>query len=210
MNFLQLSFFSACFVCIAFLLFSGSYGFQHQPLQSRSKSARKNSPQKLYMAKYDYRFSPNRWSLAEGPIEPGFGGPWPGDPDAPKFKVTVRNLDEGKEISHMVPADRYIYFQMEDDDIDVPLVNNNSKRMCRNGCCTTCAVKVVEGKFKQDTQLGLMKELRKKGYALLCCAYPRSDMVVEVQKEDEVYQMQFGEYFESGGVEWGGFLPEDD
>lgn len=43
-----------------------------------------------------------------------------------------------------VPVDRYIYFATEDAGVDVPIVNK--QRMCRNGCCTTCAVKVLEGK----------------------------------------------------------------
>lgn len=43
-----------------------------------------------------------------------------------------------------VPEDRYIYFATEDAGIDVPIVNKH--KMCRNGCCTTCAAKVLEGK----------------------------------------------------------------
>ena len=45
-----------------------------------------------------------------------------------------------------VPMDRYIFFATEDAGVDVPIVNK--KRMCRNGCCTTCAVKVLEGKVR--------------------------------------------------------------
>ena len=45
-----------------------------------------------------------------------------------------------------VPMDRYIFFTTEDAGVDVPIVNK--KRMCRNGCCTTCAVKVLEGKVR--------------------------------------------------------------
>lgn len=51
---------------------------------------------------------------------------------------------------------------------------------------------------------------QKRGYALSCCSLPRSDVVCTLQDEDEVYIKQWGETFESGGVEWGGFLPEDD
>ena len=51
---------------------------------------------------------------------------------------------------------------------------------------------------------------QKRGYALSCCSLPRSDIVCTIQDEDEVYIKQWGETFESGGVEWGGFLPEDD
>lgn len=81
---------------------------------------------------------------------------------------------------------------------------------CRNGCCTTCAVKISSGKVFQKEALGLLKEMRDDGYALLCVSYPRSDIDCVLQKEDEVYVKQFGSTFESGGVEWGGVMPEDD
>jgi ferredoxin len=40
--------------------------------------------------------------------------------------------------------------------------------------------------------MGVSPELQKQGYALLCVAYPRSDLKVETEKEDIVYQLQFG------------------
>lgn len=46
-----------------------------------------------------------------------------------------------------VPVDRYVYFAFEDAGIDVPIINR--ARMCRNGCCTTCAVMVKEGKVSR-------------------------------------------------------------
>lgn len=45
-------------------------------------SARGASP---VMMAYDVRYSPNRWAGEE--IEPGFGGVWPGDPDAETHNV---------------------------------------------------------------------------------------------------------------------------
>lgn len=52
---------------------------------------------------------------------------------------------EGESVASVdVPVDRYIFFAAEDANVDVPIVNK--RRMCRNGCCTTCAVKVLEGK----------------------------------------------------------------
>lgn len=36
---------------------------------------------------YDVRYSPNRWKDDDGDIEPGFGGIWPGDPDAKTHKA---------------------------------------------------------------------------------------------------------------------------
>ena len=36
---------------------------------------------------YDVKYSPNRWK-DEGDIVPGFGGIWPGDPDAETYHVS--------------------------------------------------------------------------------------------------------------------------
>ncbi|CAM9162850.1 unnamed protein product [Choristocarpus tenellus] len=157
---------------------------------------------------YDIRDSPNRWRGEK--LEPGYGGVWPGDPNAETHKVTVMNK-AGEEVATMdVPVDRYIYFAFEDAGHDLQMKMINGRRMCRNGCCTTCAVLVKEGKVKMEGALGLLKDMKKRGYALTCCAYPKSDLTLELQDEDEVYVMQWGDSFEGGGVEWGGFLPEEE
>ncbi|CAM9671531.1 unnamed protein product [Pylaiella littoralis] len=164
------------------------------------------APTSSSLMAYDVKYSPNVWR-DEDEIKPGFGGIWPGDPDAETHHVTYVNK-AGEEVASVdVPVDRYVYFATEDAGVDVPIVNK--KRMCRNGCCTTCAVKVLEGKVKQEGALGLLKDLKRDGYALTCCSYPKSDLVVQLQEEDDVYMKQFGNDFE-GGVEWGGvFLDED-
>jgi hypothetical protein len=51
------------------------------------------------------------WAKIRG-MEPGFGGFWPGDPNAEKFKVTVRTKS-GEEFSCMVPKDRYMFHVFE-------------------------------------------------------------------------------------------------
>ena len=57
--------------------------------------------------------------------------------------------------------------------------------------------------------MGLSLELQKQGYALLCVSYARSDLFVETQDEDEVYELQFGRYFNQGKVQFGLPLDED-
>jgi ferredoxin len=129
------------------------------------------------------------------------------NPDAPKFKVTIKSNKTGEEYIANVPADRYIYFYFEEMGIDLPIVNK--QRMCRQGCCTICTAKMEEGKVKMDAPLGLLKEMRAEN-VITCCAYPRSDLIITLQEEDEMYIRQWSEGFEGGGVEWGGVLPDDD
>jgi len=57
--------------------------------------------------------------------------------------------------------------------------------------------------------MGLSLELQQQGYALLCVSYPLSDLVVETQDEDEVYELQFGRHFARGKVRFGLPLDED-
>ena len=147
------------------------------------------------------------WARQRG-MEPGYGGIWPGNPDAKKYKVTVKSKKTGEEFTAMVPNDRYIYFYFEEQGIDLPIINQ--ARMCRQGCCTICTAKVEEGKVKMDAPLGLLKDFRDKDFALTCCSYPRSDIVCVLQDEDEMYVRQWSEGFEGGGVEWGGFFLDED
>jgi ferredoxin len=122
-------------------------------------------------------------------------------PGAKTYTVTVHGREAGVVHTLQVPEDRYIWWAMEDAGFDLPA-------SCRNGCCTTCAVRVKSGTVQQDEALGLLRQMRDKKYALLCVSYPRSDVVCELQDEDEVYLQQFGDSFESGGVEWGGVMAD--
>ena len=78
------------------------------------------------------------------------------------------------------------------------LSNNLENRM---GCCTACAVKVKSGDLRQGQALGVSKELKREGYALMCVSYPESDVVLELVEEDEIYDEQFGKWFEKYGMD---------
>lgn len=124
-------------------------------------------------------------------------------PGAKTYKVNVHDPKQDRVLTFEVPEDRYIWHGMTEQGADIPA-------SCRNGCCTTCAVKVTSGEVAQKEALGLLKEMRDDGYALLCVSFPRSDINCVLQEEDEVYVKQFGSTFESGGVEWGGVMPEEE
>lgn len=100
-----------------------------------------------------------------------------------------------------VPEDQYILQYAETQGVQLPF-------SCRNGACTTCAVRVLSGEIHQPEAMGLSPQLKQRGYALLCVSYPRSNLVVETQDEDEVYEQQFGRYFGRGKVKRG--LPLDE
>ena len=110
-----------------------------------------------------------------------------------KFTVEIRDRQRQRQYRVSVPANRYILQTAEAEGIELPF-------SCRNGCCTACAVRVLEGDLAQPEALGLSLELRRQGYALLCVSYPCSDLVVETQDEDEVYELQFGRHFGRGKV----------
>ncbi|HEY9753426.1 MAG TPA: 2Fe-2S iron-sulfur cluster-binding protein [Coleofasciculaceae cyanobacterium] len=116
---------------------------------------------------------------------------------------TVRIHDRRTNSWHtvQVPEDRYILHSVEAQGGNLPF-------SCRNGACTTCAVRVISGNLYQPEAMGLSLQLQRQGYALLCVAYPRSDLEVETQDEDEVYELQFGRYFGKGKVRRG--LPLDE
>lgn len=65
---------------------------------------------------------------------------------------------------------------------------------CCSGVCTTCAALVRTGTVVQPDAMGVKAELREVGYALLCVAYPRSDLEVLGGQEDALYEAQFGQY----------------
>jgi ferredoxin len=117
------------------------------------------------------------------------------------YTIKVHDRTKGKNYSLQVPDDRYILQSAETQGVELPF-------SCRNGACTTCAVRVLSGQLSQPEALGLSADLQRQGYALLCVSYPQCDLEVETQDEDEVYELQFGRYFGKGKVRAG--LPLDE
>ena len=116
--------------------------------------------------------------------------------------IKVYNRQTGTSHTLEVPEDRYILHTAEFNGTELPF-------SCRNGACTTCAVRVLSGEIHQPEAIGLSPDLRHQGYALLCVSYARSDLEVETQDEDEVYELQFGRFFGKGKVKAGLPLDED-
>lgn len=97
---------------------------------------------------------------------------------------TVQIHHQGDTYTIQVPADKIILEAACAAGIDLP-------SSCNAGVCTTCAAQILEGTVEQSDGMGVSPELQKR-YALLCVSYPRSDLKIETEKEDDVYQLQFG------------------
>lgn len=117
------------------------------------------------------------------------------------YTVHIHNRQNNTCHSVQVSDKRYILMAAESQGVELPF-------SCRNGACTTCAVRIRAGKIDQPEAVGLSQKLREDGYALLCVSYPCSDLEVETQDEDEVYELQFGRHFGRGKVRRG--LPLDE
>ncbi|MDJ0725763.1 MAG: 2Fe-2S iron-sulfur cluster-binding protein [Prochloraceae cyanobacterium] len=118
------------------------------------------------------------------------------------YSIKIHNRQAGTHQTFEIPDDRYILHCIEEFKEQLPF-------SCRNGACTTCAVRILSGEVYQPEAMGLSHELRNKGYSLLCVSYARSNLVVETQDEDEVYELQFGRYFGRGKVRFGIPIEED-
>jgi ferredoxin len=93
---------------------------------------------------------------------------------------------QGNKQTIQVSEDQTILQAAQDAGIDLPF-------SCSAGVCTTCAAHLSEGQVEQSDGMGLSPNLQAEGYALLCVSYPRSNIKLESEKEDMVYQRQFGQ-----------------
>ncbi|MDJ0691854.1 MAG: 2Fe-2S iron-sulfur cluster-binding protein [Xenococcaceae cyanobacterium MO_188.B32] len=99
---------------------------------------------------------------------------------------TVEIIHQGKTHNIQVNEEQTILQAAMDAGIELPY-------SCSAGVCTTCAAQVLSGEVDQSDGMGVSPELQAEGYTLLCVAYPRSDLKLESEKEEIVYQRQFGQ-----------------
>lgn len=100
---------------------------------------------------------------------------------------TVEIQHQGNTHTIQVPEDKTVLAAAQDAGLDLPF-------SCSAGVCTTCAALIKEGSVDQSEGMGVSPALQAEGYALLCVSFPRSDLKVETEKEDIVYEKQFGQF----------------
>tara|TARA_Y100001968_G_scaffold287887_1_gene289725 strand:- start:151 stop:450 length:300 start_codon:yes stop_codon:yes gene_type:complete len=96
------------------------------------------------------------------------------------FKVTFINEVSGLKEIIDIPDDKYILEAACEQNIELP-------SSCRSGSCSSCVARLEKGEVDQQDQSFLDDDQIRKGYVLICIAYPTSDCTIRTHSEDELY-----------------------
>lgn len=98
---------------------------------------------------------------------------------ATTYKIRLTNQAEGIDQTVEVPEDAYILETAENEGMALPF-------SCRQGVCSTCTGKLVEGSVDQSEQTYLDDDKVAAGYVLICVSHPTSDCTIATHKAEEV------------------------
>lgn len=93
-----------------------------------------------------------------------------------EYEVEILNADQNSITK--VPGNEYILDALEDAGHDLP-------HSCRQGMCTSCVARVIDGEL--DREGSALEPDQKEEFALICSAYPKTDLQIETDVQDELY-----------------------
>lgn len=95
------------------------------------------------------------------------------------YKIRLTNEAEEIDQTVDVPEDAYILETAETEGMELPY-------SCRQGVCSTCTGKLIEGTVDQSEGSYLDDDRMAEGYVLICIAHPTSNCTIATHKEEEV------------------------
>merc|ERR1719181_1329458 len=93
------------------------------------------------------------------------------------YKITFQTPDG--ESSVECPEDAKILDVALDAGLELPY-------SCQSGTCSSCASQIVSGELDQSEQSFLDDDQMEEGYCLICVSYPKSDMTLRTNCEEEL------------------------
>lgn len=97
------------------------------------------------------------------------------------YQVRLINPALNLDRTISVPDDQYILDIAEEAGIRLPAG-------CREGTCSSCVAKLVNGKVDQSEQKFLHPTEIESGYTVTCVAYPLSDCTLKTHQEPVLYK----------------------